>query len=76
MTSWDVRAADGPFEAPTSGRSRASGDGETVPATLAPDHALNRAYGRLTIFEDDADYEAFVRARSEAVDRSTIRLLC
>lgn len=38
-------------------------------------HALNRANGRLTLFEDDAAYEAFVRVLSEAVDRSTVRLL-
>lgn len=38
-------------------------------------HALNRANARLKIFENDADYEAFVGVLSEAVDRSTMRLL-
>lgn len=38
-------------------------------------HALNRANARLTIFDDDGDYEAFVRVLTEAVERSTMRLL-
>ena len=38
-------------------------------------HALNRANGRLTLFEEEADYDAFVRVLAEAVARFPIRLL-
>ena len=38
-------------------------------------HALNRANGRLALFEDDGDYAAFVRVLAEAVARDTMRLL-
>jgi putative transposase len=38
-------------------------------------HVLNRANARMTIFEDDADYEAFERVLREAVERSKTRLL-
>jgi putative transposase len=38
-------------------------------------HALNRANARLTIFDDDGDYEAFVRVLAEAVPRHDMRLL-
>src|SRR5256885_2321789 len=38
-------------------------------------HALNRANARLTIFEDDGDYEAFERVLAEAVPRHAMRLL-
>ena len=32
------------------------------------DHVLNRADARMTIFENDGDYEAFERVLEEAVD--------
>ncbi|MGI8978579.1 MAG: hypothetical protein ACR2FY_05100 [Pirellulaceae bacterium] len=38
-------------------------------------HALNRANARMTIFEKDADYEAFERVLEEAVLRTQTRLL-
>jgi putative transposase len=38
-------------------------------------HVLNRANGRMTIFEDQPDYEAFERVLVEAVERSQTRLL-
>ena len=38
-------------------------------------HALNRANARLTLFENDEDYEAFLRVLSEAVARHRMRLL-
>ena len=38
-------------------------------------HVLNRANARMTIFEKDADYEAFERVLREAVDRTRTRLL-
>jgi putative transposase len=38
-------------------------------------HVLNRANARMTIFEDDADYEAFEKVLLEAVERSEMRLL-
>ena len=38
-------------------------------------HVLNRANARLTIFEDEADYEAFERVLIEAVERAETRLL-
>ncbi len=34
------------------------------------DHVLNRANARMTIFENDGDYEAFERVLEEAVDRT------
>ena len=38
-------------------------------------HVLNRANARLSIFEDDGDYEAFERVLLEAVERTETRLL-
>ena len=38
-------------------------------------HVLNRANAHLTIFEDEADYEAFERVLIEAVERAETRLL-
>jgi putative transposase len=38
-------------------------------------HALNRANGRLPLFEKDADYEAFLRVLAEACERVPVRLL-
>ena len=38
-------------------------------------HVLNRANARVTIFEDDGDYEAFERVLGEAVERTETRLL-
>ena len=38
-------------------------------------HALNRAAGRHTLFENDADYLAFERVLAEALDRVPVRLL-
>lgn len=38
-------------------------------------HVLNRANARMTIFEDDADYEAFERVLEQAVERTGMRLL-
>ena len=38
-------------------------------------HVLNRANARMTIFRDDADYEAFERILLEAVERTRTRLL-
>jgi putative transposase len=38
-------------------------------------HVLNRANARLTIFEDDADYEAWERVLLQAVERTKTRLL-
>ncbi|HEX2474325.1 MAG TPA: transposase [Lacipirellulaceae bacterium] len=38
-------------------------------------HVLNRANARMTIFENDADYEAFENVLAEAVERSETRLL-
>ena len=38
-------------------------------------HVLNRANGRLTIFEKPADYEAFEKVLLEAVERTQTRLL-
>ena len=38
-------------------------------------HALNRANARLTLFEDAADYDAFLRVLAEAVTRFPVRLL-
>jgi putative transposase len=38
-------------------------------------HALNRANGRMTIFEDEADYAAFEEVLLQAVERTKTRLL-
>jgi REP-associated tyrosine transposase len=38
-------------------------------------HVLNRANARITIFEDDADYEAFEKVLAQAVARTESRLL-
>jgi putative transposase len=38
-------------------------------------HVLNRANARMTIFEDDEDYEAFEKVLAEAVERTNTRLL-
>jgi putative transposase len=38
-------------------------------------HALNRANGRLPLFEKDGDYEAFEQVLAEACDRVKVRLL-
>jgi putative transposase len=38
-------------------------------------HALNRANGRMALFEKDGDYEAFEQILEEAVGRSRTRLL-
>lgn len=38
-------------------------------------HVLNRANGRLPIFEKNEDYEAFERVLAQAVQRVDIRLL-
>ena len=38
-------------------------------------HVLNRADGRLMIFESDADYAAFQQVLEQAVERTQTRLL-
>ncbi|REK10811.1 MAG: hypothetical protein DWQ37_15320 [Planctomycetota bacterium] len=38
-------------------------------------HVLNRANARMTIFDDEADYEAFEKVLAEAVERTETRLL-
>ena len=38
-------------------------------------HVLNRANARMTIFDDDGDYEAFETVLAEAVERTETRLL-
>ncbi len=38
-------------------------------------HVLNRANGRMQIFDDAGDYEAFERVLNEAVERTSMRLL-
>ena len=38
-------------------------------------HVLNRANGRVTLFETAADYAAFLRVLGEAVARADTRLL-
>ena len=38
-------------------------------------HVLNRANARLTIFDDQADYEAFENVLLQAVERTKTRLL-
>jgi putative transposase len=37
-------------------------------------HALNRANGRATLFDNAPDYDAFVRVLAQAVDRFPVRL--
>lgn len=39
-------------------------------------HVLNRAAGRATLFEKDADYEAFERVLEQAYHRCGVRMLC
>ena len=51
------------------GRPRRSAEGGLVY------HVLNRANARMTIFEKDADYEAFERVLVESVERTGTRLL-
>jgi putative transposase len=51
------------------GRPRRAADGGYVY------HVLNRANARLTIFEDDAEYEAWERVLLQAVERTNTRLL-
>ncbi len=46
------------------GRPKRADDGGLI------DHVLNRANARMTIFENDGDYEAFERVLEEAVDRT------
>ena len=38
-------------------------------------HVMNRANGRLTIFDDESDYDAFLRVVAQAVAREEMRLL-
>lgn len=38
-------------------------------------HVLNRANARMTIFENDGDYEAFEKILRQAVERTETRLL-
>jgi putative transposase len=38
-------------------------------------HALNRSSGRVTLFDKDADFEAFERVLQQAVERTRMRLL-
>jgi REP-associated tyrosine transposase len=38
-------------------------------------HVLNRSNARMTIFEDDGDYEAYEEVLSQAVERTQTRLL-
>lgn len=38
-------------------------------------HALNRANGRVAIFDDEGDYDAFLRVVTEALERYPTRLL-
>ena len=38
-------------------------------------HVLNRANARMTIFDNDGDYEAFAQVLAEAVERTETRLL-
>ncbi len=49
------------------------------PLRMAPGdcvyHALNRANGRVSLFETDGDYSAFERVLATACDRSAMRLL-
>ncbi len=39
-------------------------------------HVLNRAAGRATLFEKDADYEAFEHVLEQAHNRCGVRMLC
>jgi len=39
-------------------------------------HVLNRAAGRATLFERDADYEAFEHVLEQACNRCGVRMLC
>ena len=39
-------------------------------------HVLNRGVGRMTLFDEPADYEAFERVLEQTVERTGIRLLC
>ena len=39
-------------------------------------HVLNRAAGRATLFEKDADYEAFEQVLELAYHRCSVRMLC
>ena len=49
------------------------------PLRMAPGefvyHVLNRANGRLPLFEDDGDYAAFERVLREACERVSMRML-
>jgi REP element-mobilizing transposase RayT len=54
---------------PPMGRPKRADDGGLIY------HVLNRANARLTIFENDGDYEAFERVLEEAVERTRARLL-
>ena len=38
-------------------------------------HCLNRAVARMTLFEKEADYEAFERVLEEACERVPLRIL-
>ena len=38
-------------------------------------HVLNRANGRLSLFDDDGDYAAFERVLTEACERVSMRIL-
>jgi putative transposase len=51
------------------GRPKRAADGGLVY------HVLNRANARMTIFEDEGDYEAYERILQEAVDRTEMRVL-
>ncbi len=39
-------------------------------------HVLNRGVGRMTLFNEPADYAAFERVLEETVERTEVRLLC
>jgi putative transposase len=51
------------------GRAKRADDGGLIY------HVLNRANARMTIFEQDAEYEAFEKVLQEAVERTQTRLL-
>jgi hypothetical protein len=38
-------------------------------------HVLNRANGRMTLFDDDGDYAAFARVLAQACERVSMRLV-
>ena len=38
-------------------------------------HVLNRAVARLPLFENNADYEAFIRVLALSLDKSPLRIL-